>query len=226
MESTGERDKIQLSSTTAELLRQAGKAHWLVKRDKTVHAKGKGELQTYFLVYSSRRNSTGENSRCSISSVASSASWTSINKTHEGSSSVIWGIQEEIPELAVTQRSKHQRLIDYNVDLLAQLLKQVVARRKAFELAGRRCSQGGLPPNFESHTGKVEQGTVLEEVTEVIKLPSFNARAFKGNVDPESVELGPAVEEQLKRFVSISCCPLMCFPTSSPRLTSFSCVIG
>jgi len=193
--STSERDKIQLSQSTADLLREAGKAHWLIKRDKPVQAKGKGTMQTYFLITINRRNSAGENSRCSISSVESLDS--------EQKKSVIWGMQEEIPEDISQQRSKHQRLINYNFDLLAQQLKRVVARRKVLEMAGRRCSQGGLPPNLESHTDTFKHGTVLEEVTEVIRLPSFNAKAFKSHVDPEKIELGPEVESQLKRFVTI-----------------------
>jgi len=198
MESTGERDKIQISEATAERLRQAGKSHWLRKREELVKAKGKGEMQTYFVEFTSRRDSTGNNSRCSISSIDSRMS-----NCSESRQSVIWGADEEIPEAAVTQRTKHQRLIDYNVDLLSQLLKQVVARRKALEMAGRRCSQGGMPPNLESHAGKVQHGTVLEEVTEVIKLPSFNSKAFRSNIDPDSIDLGPVVHEQLKRFVTI-----------------------
>jgi hypothetical protein len=50
---------------------------------------------------------------------------------------------------------------------------------------------------------KIESGGVLDEVTEVIKLPSFNSRAYKGYVDPESIELDPLVLSQLRRYVTI-----------------------
>jgi hypothetical protein len=194
MESTGTRDKIQVSQATADAIIDAGKGHWLVKRDTLVVAKGKGEMQTYWIneAVSSRRQSTGENSRCSISS-----------QSTDHTPSAIWGSDDEVPEVA-SQRSKHQSLIDYNVDLLAMRLKHVVARRKVLALAGRRCSQGGLPPNMESYREcKIESGGVLDEVTEVIKLPSFNSRAYKGYVDPESIELDPLVVSQLRRYVTI-----------------------
>ena len=49
LESTGMPGKIQVSETTAEALRSRGKAHWLQKRSGTVQAKGKGEMETYWL---------------------------------------------------------------------------------------------------------------------------------------------------------------------------------
>ena len=46
MESTGQRDKIQLSQDSADLLVDAGKGSWLSERSDMIHAKGKGELQS------------------------------------------------------------------------------------------------------------------------------------------------------------------------------------
>ncbi|KAL7535616.1 hypothetical protein ACHAXR_006607 [Thalassiosira sp. AJA248-18] len=49
MESTGLEGKIQVSEETAELIRRDGKPRWLIKRDTMITAKGKGELQTYWV---------------------------------------------------------------------------------------------------------------------------------------------------------------------------------
>jgi class 3 adenylate cyclase len=49
MESTGLSGKIQVSEETAELIRRDGESRWLFKRDTTITAKGKGELQTYWV---------------------------------------------------------------------------------------------------------------------------------------------------------------------------------
>jgi len=54
MESTGQKNRIQVSQYTADLIRAGGKGHWLVKRDELVTAKGKGEMQTYWLRPASR----------------------------------------------------------------------------------------------------------------------------------------------------------------------------
>ena len=48
MESTGEAGRVQVSGSTAEALRAAGAPHALRYRGKT-QAKGKGELDTYWL---------------------------------------------------------------------------------------------------------------------------------------------------------------------------------
>lgn len=45
IETTGKRDRIHISSETAELLVEAGKSRWLVPRDEKVYAKGKGEFR-------------------------------------------------------------------------------------------------------------------------------------------------------------------------------------
>ena len=49
MESTGARGKTQVSQATAESLTAGGKRHWLIPRTELVNAKGKGELQTYWV---------------------------------------------------------------------------------------------------------------------------------------------------------------------------------
>eukprot|EP00980_Cylindrotheca_fusiformis_P000032 scaffold14_cov130-Cylindrotheca_fusiformis.AAC.2 len=49
MESSGKRDRIQVTQTTADLLREAGYARWLIPRSTRIHVKGKGEMQTYWV---------------------------------------------------------------------------------------------------------------------------------------------------------------------------------
>jgi class 3 adenylate cyclase len=49
MESTSEKGQIQLSQTTADEVIARGKEHWLLPRQDKVVAKGKGEMQTYWL---------------------------------------------------------------------------------------------------------------------------------------------------------------------------------
>lgn len=49
MESTGVPGKIQCSQATADLLLVAGKSDWIMARKGLVEAKGKGEMQTYWI---------------------------------------------------------------------------------------------------------------------------------------------------------------------------------
>jgi class 3 adenylate cyclase len=50
IETTGLRNRIHLSQETAALLKEAGKEHWIVAREDVVTAKGKGELNTFWLL--------------------------------------------------------------------------------------------------------------------------------------------------------------------------------
>lgn len=57
MESTGKAGRIQISQTTATLLKAAGRGSWFTEREDRIHAKGKGELTTYWLHPSDRAGS-------------------------------------------------------------------------------------------------------------------------------------------------------------------------
>ena len=50
MESTGLSNRIQVSQKTADLLVAAGKERYLMPRSDTVLAKGKGAMQTYWIL--------------------------------------------------------------------------------------------------------------------------------------------------------------------------------
>ena len=49
IETNGQRGRIHLSESTAQLLIASGKEFWLEKREDLIQAKGKGEMQTYWV---------------------------------------------------------------------------------------------------------------------------------------------------------------------------------
>jgi class 3 adenylate cyclase len=177
MESTGLRDKIQVSQDTADLLIAAGKSRWLTSRKDKVVAKGKGEMQTYWV-----------------------AVGTSKNKSSEGETTSVVDEEEESSQLSDKQGSqkfnslpcaKTARLVKWNVDVLANLLKQVHPRRDGSNVA---------PLDAESDvTSSLSQQTVLDEVKETIHLPTFSGQIAN---DPGDVELDPVVLDQLEDYVS------------------------
>ena len=61
MESNGQKGRIHVSEDTAKLLEEGGKSHWLTAREDKIQAKGKGELQTYWV------NVTGSDSKSAVS---------------------------------------------------------------------------------------------------------------------------------------------------------------
>eukprot|EP00980_Cylindrotheca_fusiformis_P025951 scaffold14981_cov90-Cylindrotheca_fusiformis.AAC.1 len=57
MEHTGERNRIQLSQATADLLKAADLGQWIIPRVSKIFVKGKGDMQTYWLRKSKVRKS-------------------------------------------------------------------------------------------------------------------------------------------------------------------------
>ena len=172
MESTGEKGRIQISEETAKLLSAAGKGNWYEPRETKVMAKGKGELQTYWL------------------KVESGAETASTGMTSCGTSSI-----DEDTNLALSFQptDKITRLIKWNVELLARLLKPVVAQRHNTKPSSVRAETLALP---QSSVGD----TVRDHVSEVIVLPKYKGDE-ESEVDSDSIELDPVIMEQLFAFV-------------------------
>lgn len=92
-----------------------------------------------------------------------------------------------------SKTNKIDRLIDWNVEILSNTIKQIVANRRA----------NGLPDfrkAFDAKVALTHGGTVLDEVKEIIALPEFDEDATHGN-DHEAVELSDDVMAQLSEYV-------------------------
>ena len=69
MDSNSSKGRVQISETTAALLCKANRHHWLIKREDLIDAKGKGQLQTYWLDINAKTASMigstiGTNEKC------------------------------------------------------------------------------------------------------------------------------------------------------------------
>jgi len=180
MESTGVPNKIHLSQETADLLVAAGKSQWLRTRREKVVAKGKGELQTYWL------DSTGE-----------TATATTEGESDEEEKGAKPGIQTApvvAPAPAVPSADKYNRLVAWNCDILAKLLTQIVARRES-----RRTDPDPVADIRKLEEQYGSNRYVLSEVQEIVRLPKFEADSQR--VDPWSVQLSEEVLSQLKDYV-------------------------
>ncbi|CAB9513750.1 Receptor-type guanylate cyclase gcy [Seminavis robusta] len=185
METTGERHRIQMSQSTADLLIQDGKEHWVKLRHDLVSAKGKGQLQTYWFV----------NARNNHSSDRSTASGSRSSDDHKDAQSIGWGDNEDDFVLSLppmSRSAKNKRLIDWTVGILSQQLKRVVAQRDPSVAV-----QAMADPNaYLQKKGE----TPYEETVEVLELPKFgNASVF---ADSHSIELGHDIEAQLRSVVT------------------------
>lgn len=186
IESNGERDRIHISQETAALITAAGKASWIKLREDRIVAKGKGELQTYWLQMHDPHGSETTSTRSSNSSQGDATETTSLDDA----------VVREAPSQKIDSRTA--RLIDWNVDVLHRMLKQIVAHRKA-------TSQKTTSIPEEAKLCKSKNGeTVLDEVAEIITLPKFNATAASQR-EMDKVELPIKVRQQLKNYITNIC---------------------
>jgi hypothetical protein len=178
MESTGLRDRIHVSQDTADLLSAAGKSKWLSPREEKVVAKGKGEMQTYWVAVGTLNQSTN-----------------SEDDTTSGDDDGDYGAgakadQQGSKKSNLVGCAKTARLVKWNVEVLSSLLKPVRARRSDIDVA---------PLRVESDVASLSQLTVLEEVKEIIHLPTSSGQTAN---DLDYAELDPVVLNQLENYVS------------------------
>jgi hypothetical protein len=175
MESTGAKNRVHISEQTRTALVLAGKAHWVIAREDKVVAKGKGELQTYWL------------------NVSQGTDMTSSGRT-DTSDDCDDGIIEEKSSKLSKLRGKDERLVQWNVDVLVKILNQMAARR---ELLGVRPDTEVALTENEMSMSRMST-LVVDELKDVITLPQWQ-RSKKGTAAPE---LDPRVSSQLYHFVT------------------------
>jgi hypothetical protein len=187
MESTGQRDRIQISEVTASLLKDADKENWTKPRAEKVIAKGKGELQTFWLM---TKGGAWEKSKRQADN-KDEPLYSDDNATGPPPSP-----QEHLRFIDVQKSAKIQRLIGWNVEVLLRLLKQVVAGRNSASLELN-------DPAVHQLEREVGRGsTVLDEVVEFVSLPKFS-QAAKMFVDPKHVQLDQEVVSQLREYIEV-----------------------
>jgi len=189
MESTGAPNKIQMSQETADLLIAAGKTQWLTARKEKVNAKGKGELQTYWLEL--HEDATKSAATASTASVISSGAG---DEPAMGTQAASGGSAIATSKPTPQSADKHMRLISWNTDILARLLTQIIARR---ESRGCRPTPMDRMKKLEEQVSRTR--LVLSEVTEIITLPKFEST--DKTVDPSRIELSEEVVNQLRDYV-------------------------
>eukprot|EP00980_Cylindrotheca_fusiformis_P006369 scaffold1356_cov123-Cylindrotheca_fusiformis.AAC.50 len=192
MESTGNRRKIQVSQETAELIIASNHPNWVKPRQDIVVAKGKGEMQTYWLL--PQRELT-------VSVATSSES----SEDSEKLDALMWIKAAGDEDRSGDDRMKGQvgpdvddkihRLVEYTSDILLQVLKKIVAKRG---------NNAYISPATEERLMELEEsmgkeGICLDEVEEIIELPTFDQAAYKS----KDVEVSPDVVAQLVSFVKM-----------------------
>jgi 3'5'-cyclic nucleotide phosphodiesterase len=184
MESTGKADLIQVSQKTADLLLEAGKGHWLAAREDLVDAKGKGMLQTYFVDPPSAK-------AISRSDYGGGSASDAMNATDD-----VLHVMGLVSSAGNSSAARLERLIEWNVDTMKYLVKNIVARRQILTKA--------KPPVEESARPETSSRNMQprSEVTEVITLPEFDFKV-PNRIEAADVELSEEVLWQIRDLVSV-----------------------
>jgi class 3 adenylate cyclase len=196
MESNGQRNKIHISQETADLLFGSGKGHWITPRAEKVVAKGKGELQTYWLDLRGDRSKSQQSAGSSENDGLQAERMLVDDTLGDGTINVTAASPSKL------SAGKHQRLVEWNTDILLRLLREICARREASTDESHEFMLEG------SRLRTLEQGdihkreTVLDEVEEIVNLPKFDGKAARSQRDPESLDLGADVFNQLRDYVA------------------------
>jgi hypothetical protein len=205
MESTGVRNRIHCSQTTATFLENAGKS-WTKLRDDLVHAKGKGELQTYFVELLKQSNPsrvTGSTSSLNGDSCVG-------NRTSEAGDNdwVKAGLKANAkPSRGVADMGeKESRLIDWNTEVLCRLLKQVVVQNQVASARGGSSGTSSLRrtlcPSNDNARNRTIGTIVIDEVVEIIELPKSQAVSERDIADAgRNITLDSIVVEQVREYI-------------------------
>ena len=227
MESTGLKNRIQISQATADILMSTGKGSWIRPREELVQAKGKGTVKTYWVAsrpkkpskksrtvrinvdgsvasgestnkaarFRDRASAVGNTSRSRLSSFDSN--YTSGEDIESGDESFVeaWaeGDKSTVFELPPLPQEKSKRkIIDYQSDMLIDSLKLIASKRD------------NAPNSVEHIQLKVNEGDsiILDELSEVIKLPEFDPEVVKKQRDPSQINLGLPVLGQLHDYIT------------------------
>eukprot|EP00980_Cylindrotheca_fusiformis_P019530 scaffold6768_cov109-Cylindrotheca_fusiformis.AAC.5 len=178
METTGHRNQIQVSQSTAGLILASGKGHWLRKREGLVQVKGKGAVQTFWV-----KSKSSSTERSDSDPLCSSRALFDDSVGSE--------VDRKAPETA-SEKAKGNSLIAWQVELLTRLLKRIVLHRQLN--IGRK----------DKDLATLDASKILprDQVTEIIPMPGFDPKVEKHSMDADSVELPSEVVSQLNDLVA------------------------
>ena len=228
MESLGEKNRIQLSQSTADRLVATGKGGWIRPRETMVEAKGKGLVKTYWLASrsnqskksASKRRLSLEQTKEDVLHFSQRGSF-SLGSSHSndtsGEDAAVFMVQGnmstrlDIRSDGLTEDRNRRRVVNWQSELLVRGLKLIVARR----VSDAKIARGDF--DVESLVLRRSPGSIpLDEVVDAMVLPGFDENAFNEQSNPVSVLLSLSVVSQVSSIVNL------CNSRPSSRLTRLS----
>ena len=184
MESTGEKNMIQVSQDTADLLNASGKGHWLKPRDGPVSAKGKGSIRTYWLQPNRRRPSMQGSLRQSMNETGSASEETVPTVSLDRALRQPWksiGIEND-------SLVAKERLIRWNAAILESFLLKIVDNRNIHSPADAFLDQF-IPSPDDKHL------SFSEKLSETVMFPDV---AYRDDYYGVSSDIAISSEAQIE----------------------------
>lgn len=195
IESTGKQGCIHVSQETADQIKKSGKGHWLRERADKITAKGKGELTTFWLSLI-EESTTGGDRQDEMDNLGALSRESS--KTH-----VLSFYTLPRSKCGKELCAKTQRLVEWNVDVLHHMLRQIAATREAMDIHQIASSASRMWDSEKNgHEGSDSPHMVLDEVQEVICLPEFSSKVAKVVAQATEAPVPPEAVRQLHDYVS------------------------
>ncbi len=182
MESTGMKGRIQVSETTADILRNSGKGSWLTKRIDQVNAKGKGVLSTYWVALKNAGLSAGTGSSAD-----------EINSLRRRENNPKSSKQSRL-EGKLAQRES--RLVDWMTEVLLEHIAKIVCVRNSSSMRQESAKSDLV---YQAPDGTI----CLDEVKDAISMPNFNADNAEAALDSQLVDIPKEITSQLREYVSL-----------------------
>lgn len=149
-----------------------------------VNAKGKGLMQTYFLEMAKKSTQSSNGDDSIVDSTDFSDGMRELTETA--------GCSQDFGPLAIT--SKNSRLVEWIAEVLMGLIKEIAVRRSEVKRFKTRSTSDLILKSEDCH--------VINEVKEIISLPSKVSSDVKNETFNPIVDIDPAVGEQLRHYLA------------------------
>jgi 3'5'-cyclic nucleotide phosphodiesterase/Adenylate and Guanylate cyclase catalytic domain len=218
-DSTGIKEKIQLSESTATLLRDAGKGHWVVPRADKITAKGKGEMQTYWLEMDNAHRK--RNKRTVLSSTTHSESSSGKNggkkEEHEedehvnnNDAGVTTDDDDDLNQtdhhkvdilrnlVPVKVLTKNEKLVSWACELLRGQIQKVAVTRTMNQLVDNNFP---IPDSLSTLRVVIPTTPPIDEIVDYLDVPEFTI-VPKARRELETFQLDTTAADQLHHLVT------------------------
>jgi len=206
METTGLKNKIHLSTASAKLLIARGHSHWVQEREEAVYAKGKGTVQTFWLMLGA--SSASHSGTASSGESVASSEFSADGDNQDTPNGRHATVPKSLPSsggshdnvlVGVIGESKLKRsidrLVEWNTGSLAGLLKKVVASRaEPLKPLGEEIPAPQKPASSSR--------SFMDQMKLVIPLPEFNEDAVARSHEAANIELPRRVNSELRMYIS------------------------